>query len=424
MQTIDSGNFVDSEQGAVTSERRHPESEISILDLLIVIGRRKSFLLKSTLAVAILAVIACFVIPNRYEASTTVLPPQQNSSLSSALASQLSGMGTLGALAGGLGLSGGLGLKNPNDLAVSLLKSRTVEEAMIKRFDLQKLYREQRMSDARKAFEKHCVIDSSLKDGLIRLSIRDRDPQRAAQMTNAYIEEYKKFSATLAVTEASQRRLFFEQQLVEAKERLAVAEEEMKKSEQTSGMIQLDSQARALIEAVATLRGQIAAKEVQIRGMSSFAAEENPELKVAKEQLAELQRQLKQLGGSETGGETDLIVPRGKLPQAGLDYLRKLRDVKYYEVIFELLARQFEVAKLDEAREGAIIQVVDPAAPPDRQYFPKISIVVPIAVAVWLFLATAWVLFRRGISKAQNRAEDRERLQTLKDVWSRSLLKP
>jgi len=197
----------------------------------------------------------------------------------------------------------------------------------------------------------------------------------------------------------------------------------MKSAEQTSGMIQLDSQARALIESVAALRAQIAAKEVQIRSMSLIAAEGNPDLALAKEQLVELQRQLSLLGGSKAGTDSDLIVPRGKLPEAGMNYIRKLRDVRYHELIFELLAKQFEAAKLDEAREGSLIQVVDPAVPPDRKSFPRMSIIVPAATLSWFLLAVFWVLFRQGISRAEDRPEDRERMQTIKAIWGKDLLK-
>jgi uncharacterized protein involved in exopolysaccharide biosynthesis len=280
------------------------------------------------------------------------------------------------------------------------------------------------MSDARKALERHCDLESSLKDGLIMISITDSSPLRASEMTNAYVEEYKRFSATLAVSEASQRRLFFEQQLEQAKNNLGAAEEAMKSTEQTSGMIQLDSQARALIETVASLRAQITAKEVQIRGMSQFAAHDNPDLVVAKEQLTELQRQLKELGGSQAGTDSDLIVPRGKLPEAGLNYIRKLRDVKYNEMIFELLAKQFEVAKLDEAREGAITQVIDAAVPPDRKSFPRLSIIGPAATLSWFVLAILWIFFRQAMTHAQDKPEERERLQALKAVWRKNPLKP
>lgn len=422
MQTIDPDHdlLIPPESAELTAQRHQP-GQVSLLDLLIVLGQRKVFITATTLAVAAVATIICFLIPNRYTATSAILPPQQNSSLSATLLSQMGNLGSLGSLAsGGLGLGG---LKNPNDVAVALLRSRSVEDAMVQRFDLRKLYKENRMSDARKEFEKHCDIESSLKDGLIRISITDRNPQHASEMTNAYVDEYKKFAATLAVSEASQRRWFFEQQLVQAKDNLAGSEEALKSAEQTSGMIHLDSQARALIESVASLRAQIAAKEVQIRGMSLFAAENNPDLLMAREQLGELQRQLRQLGGSQSSTDSDLIVPRGKLPEAGMNYIRKLRDVRYKELIFELLAKQFEIAKLDEAREGSLIQVVDAAVPPDRKSFPKLSVIVPAATLSWLLLAISWVFFRQGILRTQNHPEERERLQVLKAVWGNTRIK-
>src|SRR5260370_4857323 len=247
MQTIDPNHdlLIPSEPEELTLQRSESENQVSLVDLLIVLGQRKGFIVKSTLAVAVLAVSVCLVIPNRYTATTTILPAQQNSSLSATFLSQLGSLGSLGALAGGgLGLGG---LKNPNDLAIALLKSRSVEEAMVQRFDLRQLYNQKRVSDARKVFENHCDIEKNLKDGLIRISITDRNPERPAAMTNAYVEQDKKISAGLAVTEASQRRLFFEQQLEQAKNNLGGAEEALKTAEQTSGMIQLDSQARALI---------------------------------------------------------------------------------------------------------------------------------------------------------------------------------
>jgi uncharacterized protein involved in exopolysaccharide biosynthesis len=421
MQTIDPHHdlLIPSEADELAQQKEPQDTQVSLVDLLIVLGQRKLFIAATTAAVAAVATVVCFLIPNRYTASSTILPPQQNTSLTATLLSQMGNLGTLGTLAGnGLGLGG---LKNPNDLAVSLLKSRNVEEAMINRFDLKKLYREKRMSDARKELEKHCDIENNLKDGLIRISITDHDAQRAAEMTNAYVEEYKKFAATLAVGEASQRRVFFDQQLVQAKDSLATAEEALKSAEQTSGMIQLDSQARALIESVASLRAQIAAKEVQIRGMSLFAAESNPDLLQAREQLVELQRQLKQLGGSQAGTDSDLIVPRGKLPEAGMNYIRKLRDVRYHELIFELLAKQFEIAKLDEAREGSLIQVVDAAVVPDRKSFPKLSIIVPAATLSWFVVVILWVFFQHGILRTP--PDERERLRALRAAWGRNHLK-
>jgi tyrosine-protein kinase Etk/Wzc len=403
-----------AEWDSATREAAESSNDISLVDLLIVLGRRKKFLAVSTLAVFAVSLIITLLIPKRYTATITVLPPQQGSSLSSALLSQVGNLGALGSLAGG-----SLGLKNPADMTVALLKSRSVEDAMIQRFDLMKLYKEKRLSDARKSLEKRTSIDSNIKDGLIRIEIEDRDPKRASDMANAYVDEYQKFSQHLAIGEAGQRRLFFERQLVGAKNDLAGAEEALKASQQKSGMIQLDSQAKALIESVAALRAEITAKEVEISSLSLSETSNNPDIRMAREQLAALQSQLRRIGGTQSGEDSDLIVPRGKIPEAGMDYVRKLRDVKYNEMIFEILAKQFEVAKIDEAREGAVIQVVDPAVPPDKKSFPKLSLIVPGVTFVWILLAIFGILFLEGIRRGGQRPEDYRRLQALKAIWRR-----
>ena len=300
---------------------------------------------------------------------------------------------------------------------VSLLKSRTVQDALVERFDLMALYGKKRESDAREALARHCTIELGTKDGLIRLSIDDSQPGRAAELANAYVEEYKKFSANLATTEAAQRRLFFEEQLAEAKNKLASAEEALKESEQKTGMIHLDSQAKALIESLAQLRAQIAAKEIQLRALQTAETTNNPEVLVLKEQLAAMQAQAKQLGGSTTDEDMALVVPEGKLPTLGLEYIRKLRDVKYYETIFEILARQLEAAKLDEARQGAVIQVVDTAVVPDRKSSPKRGIIVIVATIVAFMLATMWTLVAELIRKQQLDPREADRYRLLRQMW-------
>ena len=161
---------------------------------------------------------------------------------------------------------------------VSMLKSRTVEDAMVEKYHLRDQYHSRYPSDARKAFENHTLVDGTGKDGLIRISVNDSDPLRAAELANGYVDQFRNLSEHLAITEASQRRLFFERQLQQAKDNLADAEEAMKKIEQKTGLIQLDSQARALIESAAALRAQISAREVQIQGMQTYATGENAQL--------------------------------------------------------------------------------------------------------------------------------------------------
>jgi uncharacterized protein involved in exopolysaccharide biosynthesis len=296
-------------------------------------------------------------------------------------------MGGMAALAGG-----SLGLKSPNDMYVAMFKSRTVEDAMVQHFGLMQEYHAKFSSDARKAFETHATVDGSAKDGMIHISVQDRDPRRAADIANGYVDQFRLQSQHLAITEASQRRLFFEQQLEQAKDNLANAEEAMKQTQQKTGVIQLDSQARALIESATSLRAQVAAKEVQIQGMRTYATGENSQVVQAQQELDSTRAQLAKLGGSEDSASGGIIVPKGQVPEAALEYVRKLRDVKYNETIFDILARQFEVAKLDEAKQGALIQVVDPAVSPDKRSFPKRGIIVMGATAAG-FLTGIFIAF-------------------------------
>lgn len=384
------------------------DEEISLLDLLIVLARRRNFLLKTVLTFAVLGLLLAFVLPTRYTATTAILPPQQSSSAGSALMSQLGSMASLASGGGALGA-----LKNPNDLQVAMLKSRTVEDAMIDRFHLTELYKEKYRSETRKDFEKRVDIENGAKDGLIRISVTDRDPHRAEQMANGYVEEFKRLTGGLAVTEASQRRLFFEQQLGGAKDQLAKAEEDLKKTEQQTGVVQLDTQARAVISSVAQLRAQIAAKEVQIGAIRSYATGQNPELQIAERELEGLRAQEQKLGASSDEGNM-LPIPKGNIQQAGLEYVRKLRDVKYYETIFDLLARQYEVAKVDEARQGAVIQVVDRAVVPDRRSSPKRTLIVAGATVLGLLFGILWSFAAKAWMRLERNPAERARLDALR----------
>jgi uncharacterized protein involved in exopolysaccharide biosynthesis len=384
------------------------KQDLHLLDLLIILTKRWRFIAAFTVGAPVLAAIAVLLIPSQYTAMTVVLPPGQNSSMGSALLSQLGGAGGLASAAGA-----SLGLKAPGEIYLSLLRSRTVEESVIRRFRLMDRYHVKRLSDARAAFENHTKLQLGAKDGLITISVTDRDPKEAADIANAYLDEFRKFSANLAITEASQRRIFFQQQLLEANENLVAAEEAMKKTEQSTGVFQIDNQTRALIESAAALRAQATAKEVQLQGMRTYLTEDNPEMVEAKQQLAELRAQLSQLVGSDQSA-SGLIAPKGKVPEAGMEYVRKLRDVKYYETISELIAKQLEMAKLDEARQGTSLQVVDLAVPPDKRSFPKRIISVIIAMVLGFFVACGWCILAEGSRRMRNNPEDRRRLDTLR----------
>jgi tyrosine-protein kinase Etk/Wzc len=388
--------------------RSAPESDqISLLDLLIVVAERKRTVLWITIASAILAVIVSLILPKKYTATVTLLPPQQSSSLSAQLASQF------GAFAGVSALTGTSLLRNPNDVFVGMLQSRTVEDGMIQHFGLMQEYHEKYLIDTRRKLEHYAEIDGKGKDNLIHISVEDRDPQRAADLANGYVDQFRALSQHLAITEAQQRRLFFEEQLKQANQNLADAEQALEMTEQKTGLIQLPSQAQALIESAAALRAQIAAKEVQIQGMQTYATGQNAQVVEAQQELDGLRAQLAKLGGRGDNPDS-LIVPKGQMTAAGVEYIRRLRDVKYYETVFDILARQFEVAKLDEAREGATIQVIDPAIPPDKRSFPKRGLIVVAATFAGFIVAIFWVLWQAALDRMKGDPETSPKLSLLR----------
>ncbi len=364
-----------------------PDDEVSLLDLLIVLAKHKRVVLGVPFIAGIVAAIVSFLLPNVYTGTTKVLPPQQSASAASALLNQLGG--ALGGLLGGPGGTA-LGVRNPNDLYVGMLKSRTVADNLISRFELGKVYDEDRLSEARRRLEKETTIVAG-RDGIITIEVEDKDPKRAAELANAYVDELMKLTKVLAVTEASQRRLFFERQLVQAKDNLTAAEISARRGLQKGGLAQVDAQGRSMIEVTARLRAQISAKEVQIGSMRTFAAEGNPELQRTQQELEALRRELARIEGSSpiTG-----VGKRETSGGSGLDNLGRLRDVKYYEFLYELLAKQYELARIDEAKDATIIQVMDKAIEPDRRSRPKRILIVVLSAFVALIVSvlSAFVL--------------------------------
>lgn len=404
---LDNGS---SEERTATQQESSAQ-EVHLLDLLIILSKRRKFVFWFTLGVAVATAIIVLLVPNRYTAETVVMPPAQNSSMSSALLSQMGG-GALASLAGG-----SLGIKNPGDMYVSLFRGRGVEDALIQRFGLMQRYHEKRLSTTRKDFESYSTVVLGVKDGLIRISVTDKDPKMAADIANGYVQEFRKQSASLAIGEASQRRVFFQQQLLEANENLATAEEAMKHTEQSTGILQIDSQARSLIESAAILRGQIAAQEVELQGMSSFATEKNPQVVTAQKRLNALKAELAKLSGTDANPGSDIVVPKGNIPEAGIEYIRRLRDVKYYETIMELIAKQFEIAKLDEAREGAIIQVSDLAVPPDKKSSPHRALIVILMTFVAFVIAILWVLSAARWTESLSDPVKNSKFQALRSLY-------
>ena len=372
------------------------EDEISLLDLAITLAKHKKIILGAPLVAAILAAVFSLFQPNIYTADTQILPPQQQSS-ASAMLSQL------GALSG---MAGAAGIKNPNETYIAMLKSRTLQDNMIRRFKLQSVYETKTPETTRNALTGATNVKVG-KDGIIGISVDDKNPQRAAMLANGYVDELQRLTQVFAVTEASQRRLFFEKQLLQAKQSLGDAEIAMKQLQENTGIIQLDAQAGAFVQAGSQIKAQIAMKEVELGAMRTFATGNNPDYIRIQQTLAGLRAQLAKVDAGS--------VTSGKVPEKGLEYMRKARDLKYYETIYELLAKQFEMAKLDEAKESSVIQVLDKAVTPEQKSKPKRSQMVLIAALATGFLAILWAFITEAMQNAKKDTESQAQLQNLKD---------
>ncbi|OIR01557.1 LPS O-antigen length regulator [mine drainage metagenome] len=312
-----------SENQAITpSVQNMPDDdEINLLDLLIVLAKHKAMILKITLGAALLAIGVSLLMSNVYTGTAKILPPQQGQSSASALLGQLGGLA---------GLAGGaMGIKNPADMYLAMFKSRTLMEKIANRFGLQQIYETKTLTDTLNALESNSTFTAG-KDGVITVEISDHDQKRAADMANAFVEELAKMMQDFAITDASKKRAFFEQQMKQAKDKLTDAE------------LHLD-----------------------------------------------------------------------KTPNTSLQYLDAVRNVKYQEAVWEILAKQFEMAKLDEAKDFPLIQVLDKATPPEKKSKPKRSLIVLLATLVAFFLAVLWAFIRESLFRVKQQPEQAERMRTL-----------
>lgn len=360
---------------------------ISVLQALTWIGESKRLIAATTFAVAIAAGLVAFALPPTYTARASLLAPasQQQSGSAAALAA----LGSLGALAGG-------GAKTPDDLYVALLKSDSVQRRLDERFNLRDRYGVSTYETLRKTMPGRIRVAADKKSGLIGIEVDDKDPTFAAELANAHAQEVTKVLSRLAVTEAQLRRVFFEKQLNDTKEHLVKAEQDMRGVQEKSGVIVLDKQAEALIASAAQVRTMIAEREVQLKVLRTAATEQNPDVIRLSSELAGLRSELARLGSSQGGSPGSAVdMPVGKLPEAGVEYVRARRELKIQETLLESMLRQFEAAKLDEAKEGQALQVVDAAVPPDRKSKPSVALVTLTSALLALFASTAYVFFRR-----------------------------
>lgn len=368
---------------------------ISLLELLHALLTHWRLLTFGPLLIGLAALGAAFLIPPVFTARTSFFPPQQQQS---AATTMLQSLGSLGGLAGAAA-----GIKNPADQYVALLKSRTLQGAIVDRFQLKAKYKTALREEAIETLEGGVVVGSG-KDGLITIAVSDRDPAFAAQLANAHVEELRKLVGRLALTEAQQRRQFLEKQLLHTKNSLSDAELALKKTGVNA--LALKANPASAVNAVAYLQAQITAQQVRLSSLRGYATPSSPEFKQAQATLEALQNEQARISRSETAVNAD-----------DADYIARYRDVKYYETLFELFAKQFELAKVDEARDAPIIQVVDEALPPERKSKPKRGdIAIAATLGSW-FILLIFVLVRRTLRQQASDPEMAAKFARLRQAW-------
>jgi uncharacterized protein involved in exopolysaccharide biosynthesis len=377
----------------------HPEvneDEISLLDLLQVVVENLRLLVLAPLSAGLLALGISFLIPPTFTATTQFMPPQQQQSSAAAL---LQSLGSLGGLAGAA-----TGIKNPNDQFVSFLQSRSIQDELIQRFELMARYESEFMADARLEISANAIISSG-KDGLISVSVSDKEPAFAAELANAHVSALSELLGRLAVTEAQQRRVFFEKQLATAKDNLTKAEQALQATGVNRSTLKVDPS--AAVAGLAQLQASITAQEVKVASMRGYLTESAPDFKQAMTELQALRAQLRRAEQSQTGASP-----------GDSNYITKFRDFKYNETLFELFAKQYELARVDESREGAVIQVVDVALPPERKSKPKKAMIAVLTTLATGFSLLLFVFIRSALRGAAQDPETTQKLARLRAAWA------
>ena len=384
------------ERGDRTTLDDDEDEGIDLLDLALPLAEHWKLLVLGPLLAGLLAFGITFLVPKTYTSRTVFLPPQQQQSAAASAIAQL------GALSGLVGSAAGL--KSPADQYVALLQSTTVADRLIDEFKLMQVYDEEFRFKAREELARNVRISLGKKDGLITIEVDDEDPQRAADMANRHVDELRRLTSQLALTEAQQRRVFFEAQLTQTRDRLTQAQQALQASGFSQGALKADAKAAA--EGYARLRAEATAAEVRLQTLRRNLADNTPEVQQAQSTLGALRAQLGKLEES-----TEL--------SGAPDYVSKFREFKYQETLFELFARQYELARLDESREGALIQVVDVAKPAEWKSKPKRALITVASAIASLMLLAVGVLVRHAWRRAAQCPEGAAKLADLRAALGR-----
>ena len=377
----------------------HDDAEddgIDLLDVAVPLVEHWKMLIAGSLAFGVLALGATYLMAPTFTARTSLLPPQQSQSSAASMLASLSGLsGLVGASAGA---------RSPAEQFAALMQSATVSDRLIDQFKLISVYDVQYRGDARKVLAANVRVTVGRKDGLITVEVDDESPQRAADIANSHVEELQRLTGQLALTEAQQRRTFFERHLEGTRDRLTQAQQALQASGFNAGA--LKAEPRAAAEGYARLRAEATAAEVRLQTLRRALAEDTPEVQQQQATLVALRAQLAR---AETATET----------AGGPDYVGKYREFKYQETLFELFSRQYEMARVDESREGTLIQVVDRAAPPERKSKPRRAVTAVVATLFAFLALSVVVAVRHSWRRSQSDPRKARKIMQLRAAMRR-----
>jgi capsule polysaccharide export protein KpsE/RkpR len=353
---------------------------------------KRRFLLRATICGLIAATLIAFLIPKRYESTAELMPPDQTSGTGAAMLAALSNRvgGSLATLA-----ESALGVKTTGDLFIGILQSDTVRDDLIKKFDLQKVYRTRYIEDTRKVLADHTGISADTKSGIITVSITDHDPQRAAAMAQEYVHELNWVVAHLSTSSAHRERVFLDQRLKQVKANLEDSEKQFSQFASQKGAIDIPAQGKALVTAAATLQGELIAAQSELEAYKQIYTDNNVRVRSMQARVNQLHSSLEKLAGkgaNEKSSAQQLYPSLRELPVLGVTYADLLRRMKVEEAVFEILTQEDELAKVQEAKDTPSVTVLDPPLVPDKKSFPPRLLILVFGTTLAFVFGATWIL--------------------------------
>ena len=380
------------------------QDEIDLLDLFLVIAKNRVLIFKITFYSCLLSVIISLLLPNIYRSSVKILPPQNTSSLPQQFLSSLADIP--------IQIPGKV---DYSSLYSELVKSNDVIDYAIERNNLREFYKEDEKDDLREIVRKNIITEVDKKSGIITISYLSKEPEVSYNVVRSLIEGLKKLNDRLAITVASQKRLFYEEQLLNAKENLIRSEEDLKTFQFKIGSVKVDEELKAAVEEASALRAKISAKEVELSVLKKYVTPENTKYKNLVDEIAALKEQLSKLQ-SKIPSDDDALLSAKKASTYGIEYIRKMREFKYNESLYEILLKQYEIAKLEEARDPTIIQIVEKPEIPQKRFKPKRRLIVAITTILSFFFSVFLVFVKKFIEDSKKDEDGLNKILQIKEI--------